>query len=586
MFLILMILISLQSTFADTDVDLPPIIKSGTPGEVLLDDPILPALNGMTQYNSGTGTVQNSLQNQLPLSVTDYGRPGSAGQLRGLGFSSEELDVQAFGISLNPPQGGGFDLSAFPQFLWGGYRFQAGPALNGLNPTATSGVLSLVPWTSQALTQAGFGARAMQFYSTTGVNQVSVSAQGDQNLAVVAGYSGQKVRGPSFGLSSGWGKTGDRKGSEFYSGQFHLLATDLDAEAPGPTYAYSPLARMRTIRVIPILQSDFRITSSSLLKNSLFYDSSWLSYEDPATFSSRSRIKQGGLSQVYLVGAWKFGSNLKWVNYQDDFQSPPAQIFGNFQISKEMEWGSLLVQPNLQGVWVSGFGFLPQGGLGIRKEWDHQRKALFTRWTLSHRIPSLLDWYSQDRYFQGNRNLKEERDWTGIFGGELKSERYSGSLQLYSQLRQNARVPFNATVSNLGNAFITALITQYQFKVSDQIDLFGGETLTSSRLILAGQPFPFMPTLIHLTGVSVHSRDLARGWNWTTNLRAFSSQLNDLSTNSRLPFYSMLDTSIQKRVWKEVYLTGRVENVLDRSIELIPGYPLGRSLSFMLSGAL
>ncbi|MGZ3707884.1 MAG: hypothetical protein ACXWPM_03500, partial [Bdellovibrionota bacterium] len=153
---------------ADTEISLPPIVKEGTPGEVLMEDPIVPALGDSTRLDSGSGSVLHQLANEIPLAAPDPGRVGFA-QFRGFGKSAEDTDVQAFGIPLNSPLGGGLDQSIFPQFLWSDYRFQAGPSLGAFDPRANAGTLTFIPWTERALDEPGVGGRASQLYSSAGV---------------------------------------------------------------------------------------------------------------------------------------------------------------------------------------------------------------------------------------------------------------------------------------------------------------------------------------------------------------------------------------------------------------------------------
>ena len=172
-FLLVASLVFVFDLWAESEVILPLITKTGAPAEVLMDDPIVPARKGKVSLNSAAGSIQNSLQNQLPIPITDSGKPGNLGQVRGFGPSAEDVDVQAFGLSLNPPQGGGFDLSTFPQFLWSSFNFQSGPALNSMNQSAASGTLRLIPWSVQALKESGSGARGTEFFSNLEVNQIS-----------------------------------------------------------------------------------------------------------------------------------------------------------------------------------------------------------------------------------------------------------------------------------------------------------------------------------------------------------------------------------------------------------------------------
>ena len=199
----LYLLMSARGAVAE-QIDLPPIVKEGAAGEVLQFDAVVPAQSGAVGGVTGNGSVVSGLQDQLPVSLSQSGRPGNLAQVRGYGISSEDVDVQSFGISLNPPQGGGFDLSVFPFYLWSGFNFQSGPSLNGLNPSARSGTLALIPWSADALKKTGPQSRVGEFYSTSGVNQIFVGHKYQESLAWVAGYSFLKSVGPSGVVSTRW----------------------------------------------------------------------------------------------------------------------------------------------------------------------------------------------------------------------------------------------------------------------------------------------------------------------------------------------------------------------------------------------
>src|SRR4051812_43188759 len=98
--LILYLFTNCNEAFAAHEIRLPPIIKEG---EIQGDDgdPIVPTYSGTTRQNGANGTIQNTIQNQLALPIIES-KPGVPVQIKGQGLSSEEFDIQAFGISLNP----------------------------------------------------------------------------------------------------------------------------------------------------------------------------------------------------------------------------------------------------------------------------------------------------------------------------------------------------------------------------------------------------------------------------------------------------------------------------------------------------
>jgi len=604
-------LISLTQIRAE-EIELPPIVAVGTPGEVLVDDSMVPSRSGDTGISSGAGSIQNSLQNQLAVPITDYGRAGNAAQVRGFGFSAEDVDAQILGISVNPPQGGGFDLSIFPQYLWSGYRYQMGPSLNALNQSASTGTLSLVPWTATALNQPGFSTRGIGFTSSLGVSQLSAAAAGKfpgssgasprasgdgSNIAVLAGYSSGTVFGPSASAGARWNR-GE------YTGSIHFLATDLDAQTLGPIDFPTPLARTHNTRFIPMLQNDFRLSKSSLLKTSLFYDWGYLGYLDPGSSNqSQYYFKQWGAENVCLVNQWKLGVSGRQVQFnsassyiQNNLPTAstvdlPLQNIGNLQISREIDFGNISIEPTLQGIWMTDYGFIPEGSLGARADSEDGTGGIFGRASFSKRAPSILDRYSMSYDFLGNPNLKMETDWTGILGGEWKGKKAEASLQGYTQLKQNARVSIynaasNLTVINLNDAYVLAATGTGTFHLTRHFDLFDSGTVSKSRLLVTGYEFPYIPTFLNIAGINLHEAREKRRWEWSTMTRISSSQVVNAVTGERVPGYLTLDTGLQFNLTDGLRLAGRVEDLLDRSYELIKGYPIGRTFSVMLAGEL
>ncbi len=565
---------------SQADYELPLVVKLGATEEVVQQDFAVPAQTGVTSLNSGSGFLQNTLQNQLAVPMTTSGKPGNLAQMRGVGLSSEEVDVQAFGVSLNSPQGGGFDLSIFPQFLWSSYQYQSGPVLNSLNSSASTASLRLVSWTEEAITQSGFIGRWTEFYSTTGLNQISVAAKG-KNTALVAGYSSVRVVGPSGGLSSRWGEG-------TYLGSLHLLATDLTAETPGSTSWPTPQTRMHTFRVIPVLQNDFQWRKNHFLKTSLFFDYSSLNQfnsEDPlVSFSDQSRSTQWGLETAYGVDQWKISGSGRKADYvSNDFQTT-SQGTGNFQFSRVMDLGFLSFEPMIQGIWITDYGFYPQGSVGARVECEKGRQLFYSRMTYSKQIPTLLDRYSNFTSFKGNPNLKAETDWTAVLGWQRKTRGAELSIQFYGQLRKDPRVLKAASAYNLDSATVVALSSNGKIRLSSALDITNKMTLSDSHLSELQTSFPYVPALMNILGMCLHSNQELRFWELSVFARYVSSQLYQVSSLDRLPSYLSLDLGMSWFMGGGITLSGRVENSLNRSIEMIQGYPFGRSFSALLVG--
>ncbi len=557
-------------------------MKEGLAGEVLQHDLVLPVQTGNLEGSTGSGSVISGLQDQLPVPISNPGRPGNLSQVRGFGVSSEDVDTQSFGISLNPSQGGGFDLSAFPAFLWSGFTFQSGPSANGLNPSAPSGTLSLKPWTVQALDSPTSIYRVGGFYSTAGAHQLFAGGRAQQPVAWVLGYSFLNATGPSAGLSSRWFGSMNEMG---YSGGFHFLVTDVDAQAQGPVTALSPLARMRTTRLIPVLESAYRWSSARVVKSTFFTDFSILKYQDSSSGAlSRDRVDQWGVENSLELDSWRLGLSLRQASYFGIGFEAPQQTIGSFQASHVMGSGSWLVEPRFQATWVNGFGFLPQGSLGFRNEWGENQPTVFFRLGLSQRVPSLLDRYFSYKEFVGNPNLKTEESWNFTLGTEWRVGSWDSQLQAFGQLRNHVRVPLNDTVTNLGGAEVLAIQNSVRYELNSFWILSHALVWSPSRVEATGRPFPYLPLWTEIMGATFRWGPSAQKAEWSATLRASSSLGVRINSEETLPAFGVLDTALNWPLSRNLSFSARVENLLNHPVQWIAGYPVGRIVSFLLSG--
>lgn len=571
---------------AETQVEMT-TIKNASPGEILLEDSMVPVQKKEILANTNSGSAQNSIENQVALPSQHGSQPGTLGQLRGYSGSAEDIDVQTLGISLNSPAGGGFDFSTFPQFLWSNYSFKLGPPLNSLNPTASTGTLSLIPRTMRALGQKQPSTQVMGFYSSAGVSQISALGAYNGSTATVVGYSQFKVMGPSASLSSQW-----QKG--LYHGYFHLIATDLEAQSPGPTFDPSPLARSRVTRIIPVIQNDFHFNHHQVLKTSLFYDFNSMGYRNEEKFVlADNSTEQLGIASVYLEKDWKFGLNYRQVKYQikDDNILIRTQMMnmGTLQASKKWEIGAISVEPTYQGIWITSYGLLSQGSFGTRLKMNRSEDALFSRWSVTRRVPSLMDRYFdlKNRQFTGNPNLKAETNWTSLIGSELRRKNLNFVLQSYCQIRRNARVLSEGTIINQGTATVFAINGITHLKLSRYLGLEDSWTFARTRFLVTGLEFPFIPSFLNVFGMNIHSSGDSKRWSGFIASRFSTRAINDVfNHNNRASKYSIFDLGVRVALARGIFLAGRIENAFDRRIELIKGYPTGRSLSFMLAGEL
>ena len=240
--------------------------------------------------------------------------------------------MQTLGIPLNYPQGGGFDFSTFPQFFWSDFRFQPGPSPAGLDPRGVAGTMTLLPWTAKALSDKAPESRYTGLYSNSDLTQISISAKYKDQVAVLAGDSSGLANGPSASIS------GRLYEDASLSLRYHLLFTDIDAEIEeNPPEAI--VEHSTTLRTIPVLQADWKITPELLLKSSVYYDNNYLRTDDPSGGSfSQERTDQFGFENALFYQGWKLGANTREIRYnataagENPFKE--NENVSTFQISK------------------------------------------------------------------------------------------------------------------------------------------------------------------------------------------------------------------------------------------------------------
>ena len=572
------------SGWGDQEVRLNPLVKEGSAAEVLFEDSIVPVQRGKLEPNAGSGSVQGWMRDQNAIPMSDAGRPGNLAQVRGFGVSSEDADVQALGLSLNLPQGGGFDLSSFPQYLWDSYQFQIGPSLNLLSPVSSAGTLRLVPWTETALREGEDRFRLTEFVSTQGVNQISFAAKRG-SVAAVAGWSDFKVKGPS-GILSVQHHLNSR-----VRARVHFLGTDLDYESLGPLsmsgYA-SPWARNRTIRGMPVLQSEVVLGQRESLRSTFFIDYNRIEERDPSlAYASSHSTRQWGFEHAYLVKDWKLGGGYRSVVFEGGGQSRQTQGNANLQVSRWFSSGSSFsFEPTLQGVWVSGLGFQPQGTLGVRKEWGLGEKAIFSRISFSRKYPTMIDRYFQyGSFYVGNPSLKPEKIWTALSGVEWKHRRSEVSLQFYAQQRQDVRVFQDHSVTNLGNSYVLGILGSGQWPILKTTSLFHSMTLSRSEILRTRGSFPYVPSYLSVSGVRYRFETPQFLGEFYGAARVSSAVgISGEAAGAKLPGYCVWDVGAQMTLLRRFTLGVRLEDILDRVYEVVKGYPIGRSFSVSFSG--
>jgi hypothetical protein len=579
-----------------SEVTLPPIVKDVSPIDFLAEDPIVPLLSGAAKTNTSEGSIQHTLTNDLPYAATDPSSPGQTSQFLGLGSSSEDTDIQTLGIPLNSPQGGGFDFSSLPQFLWSDYRFQPGPSAASLDPRGIAGTLSLTPWTAQAISQAtgqaGDEKGTGQFtalYSTSNLTQLSIGGQYGDRAAVLVGNSSGLLNGPSGSLSA------RVYHDDHLDIRFHLLMTDVDA-----TLQYAPpeaiSAHALVVRNIPVLQIDWNVSPDVKFKSSIYYDNTYLRDEDFSNaLFTQERVQQVGIENALFVSGWKFGASVREVSFSQWANNvsfvAPDETTSSFQTSRLFVLSGdvgnrLMFEGTAEAMNLNRFGFYPEAAAGLRQEWDSGRSGAYIRGNFTRRFPSLVDRFYVVNGFVPNPALQPEKDITGIVGIETKQANWDASAQVYEQLRKNAEVtqtfPTYFTPVETGNAHLFSLVLSAGVRPIQALRIFDSANFTRSHVDLFDSAFPYIPNFIDVLGA-----EAALGLGFAADAEARFQSSAYISSGVALASTSYLDLGASYDLNSRIKLLGRIENITDNQVILSPfSPPKGRVFSIALSGTL
>ncbi len=584
-------LLTAQAQAEENDLQLPPIRLVGdSAAEGLHALNPTPAVEHPASQLTGSGNLDQSISQTLAIPITPAtGGAGQLSQVRGLGRSAEEMNVEVFGVPLNPAQGGGFNFSIFPQFVWSSFEFRSGPVLGGSDPRAVAGGLVLRPWTAEAAENPRIASRVTAFYSGLGVAQFS-TAYDSGNSALLVGWSLGDVRGPT---SSGTFRLADDGDSKW---TLHVLGTSLELDTPQTS------EKLVSRRVIPVVQNETREGDRRVHRSSFFYDGSYNAYSssDGANVSSLDRVNQIGAEHASFSPEWSYGAAARHIRFVALSSSPPSETQLHLRLLRKIDLGSgLSLLPALQGVAVTQLGVFPEAFIGAEKRLPERVRA-FTRVGLSRRVPSLLDRFyvlpaspQVGQGYVGNPELTPERAWS-LTGGVAQDLR-SGTrwdLTLNGQVRENSLIftslpDGRGTVVNSGEATVVSLNGNWEQELSGRFGLRSALTWTTSRLGFTGREIPNLPNLLGVIGFTFQSpiRDRAtQAAEWSTS--AIIRGSSDVDAGFRqLPAYAFLDLQGHYHLVEGLMLGAQLTNATGRPLEIVAGVPpLERTVSVMVSG--
>lgn len=578
---------SAQAEDGDGAIELPPIRIMGTPSDVLLADPLVPAVEGRVSHQpTGQGNLGRVLQNETGLPGVDYGRVGSISQLRGFGSSSDDLNVQVLGIPLNGPQGGGFDFSSFPQFLWSDFRMDLGPSSAGYDPRSVSGTVTLTPWSARAIDQSHPTYRGELMVSSADLRQYSLAASAPQLAAGAFVFSDGKSRGPSLSLSAHALHRGP------VVARFHLLGTRLSSESAGSRSLPTPRAEQLTSRWIPSGQLDFDLSGNTSLKNFVFYDAGYIRTEDPDHSFGRARNHSSrlGTSHALTHRNWKALFSIQKNEYQSLTFSAPSETLLNGLVAHRWDFSILEVQPEAGFTQNARQGFFPHAALGVRKKldpWVFSGKGSYSR-----KFPTISDRYYVDAFYVGNPNLTPEKDWTGIAAVRFQKEKWSIGLTGFYQEREKTLVfkslpsSFTLTRVNGRGSRVASLTLDGKQELISGLDSSQKLVFTYSRMEETGLQYPYLPRWTFLKTLRVYPASDPEARELSLLCRAQTRAVAS-TTGTEVAGYVYFDVGTRVRLFKSgVFVALNIENIFDRIYESVLDYPVeGRTLSGSLQAS-
>jgi len=574
----------------DEEVIAPVIELTNTPADQWLKDPVLPSTKVNIRGSSAGGTLLPELGTTLAQPVTDYGKVGGVQQVRGLGRSVDDTGVEAMGVPLNLPQGGGVDLSAFPSFLWSEARYVRGPSPGAYDGLASTGTLSLTPWTAQALKGGTAGARFGGLISNQDLRQYFVGLKPTDDSAVMAGYSDGRLKGVSGSASA------HRKFQENAEWHLHLLGTNVKAKTEGSLSFPTPHQTQTTSRVIPVFQLDYRFDPQKVLQTEFYYDWGTIKIEDPdsAFNNSESHSTQYGNESVFRNGPMKFSLSARQRTFELTGFKAPTDTLGNVSMGYEIKSGAHLLEPSVSVNALTALGVHPDASLGYKYTWT-EFVSVYSKLATSVKYPTMSDRYFVTTGFIGNSALQPERDWTGILGMRASFSDWGAGLEWFHQRRTNVMLqktlttPANTlTMTNQGQAWLNSFTARVQSPMFYQ---FQGETeasLNHSKVISTGTEFPYLSRTIsvaRLRLIPLSDPDVlqfAAAFRWVSPFVATTA-------GDHLPSYGTWNLSGKARVikWGErgLFVGLECDNLFDRRYQAVKDYPSpGRMVALQVVG--
>jgi outer membrane cobalamin receptor len=218
------------------------------------------------------------------------------------------------------------------------------------------------------------------------------------------------------------------------------------------------------------------------------------------------------------------------------------------------------------------------------------------RESLTRRFPSMLDrYYTIPGFYRGNPDLVPELVWAHTLAHEWSAANLTLTHQASLENRKRTIVSVQdssssgsfgpeTTLTNLGDAQVASLTHQAVWNLSSRVTLSHGLTLARSNLSTTDSALPLLPSLIDTLGIEGSLSSDPAPWRLHLAIRSQTSAESGMPGQPS-PGFALVSLDCQKRITHQIELAARVENLMDRHVEILQGYPLlGRTFSLLLSG--
>ena len=560
---------------------------------------------------SGARTVGELLSRRSEVDVRSYGPLGAVNVPSLRGSATEQVLVLVDGVPVNPPQGGGVDLTDYTTDGIERIEVLHGAASAHYGSSAVGGVINII--TADPTPQRT--ARLQQQVGSFGSRVLTASLS---DTAPQLGYAlslGHTCSDGDFPYLHPSGQTKRRTNADYE--QFGLRArilpritsearvsAELDWSTsnkgvPGLVYSPSPRARQEDDRTLLAVAFDPPASSPGGLSARLYFLRQRRRFDNPDAFPapqhSLQRTHTFGLTLSGRLrhdsGSFTYGLDARWDRLASStVGSRPYDVVGIFA-QEQLRTGRTTIIPALR--WDStrriGSQLSPHIGLLHRLA-----DGVFLRANLgrSFRTPSLNDLYwPEDPYALGNPSLKSERGTNVDLGIGVEGHGpLTGSVTLFRNAVSNLILwqpgvlrPGKWSPTNVGRAVTTGVeldakyvLRAWSFAWSASLvnarDRTSGSSAYGKRLI--GRP-----TVLTTLRIGYSTPP----WMAELALRRTGRRYESPDNSVSLPPFTTADLRLSYSLGRsEVAL--HIPNLTDRRYETVPGYPVpGRSVYLTLT---